>query len=161
MKSLNFFVFFALLVWCVNAKSQSALTDTVYYKYELISTSEYSESGDTLYDVYFILNDEDLPKLNSLIILKNSKEKNISLSEKAIDEDPWFEKKAKTLKIKIDKWPNLTDLLVIGLNDESEQIILLDAELKKKKSSNEIDTIIIPVKRTRPPIDKEKNTSNS
>ena len=161
MKSATILAIAVLTVLSAKAQENSVNTDTVYYKYELIQTSEFTESGDTVYEVYFILKDEDLPKLNSILVLNEDKEKTISLSDKAISADPWFEKKANTLKIKIDNYPNLEHLLVTGLNEKSEQILLLDEEKKNTKSIKEIDTIIIPVKRPRPPKNKDKIASKS
>lgn len=155
MRSFKFLAFILFMTFSVNVASQSTSADTVYYKYELETTGDYSPKGDTLYNVYFVFSNEDIPKLNSLLILNDNQEKNISLSEKSMNEDPWFEKKAETLRVKIDKWANPSNCLVAGLNYKSENVVLIDEELAGRKSSKSIDTVIIPIKRTRPPREKE------
>lgn len=132
---------------------QTESVKTIYYKYELTPTGEISVAGDTVYRVFFHIDNEDLSRLRSLIIMKGDKDVTFTVEGDAMENDQRIQRLDNVTKFDIDEWSGTLNWIVLGETLDSEQVYLKDIYEKDHHGPTVFHTVIIPAKPTVVPKD--------
>ena len=139
--------------------AQSENDSVIYYTLELEATFQISETGDTIYDVFLLIENSDLVRMEELIILSTKWDKSISLNSDSISINESIEQGELTTRINVGRGENPIQWMVTAQNGFNEQLLFKNRGELLSRAPRSFPSPIPPVKRVRDPrkemLDKE------